>query len=199
MLTEKNIDTTRGSMATCSVVILFCCTLLITSSAGAQAQRFQWDNVHAGFAAHWMVPQGDLGTYWMKTLAAGPTLSYTIDDRYAAVGIIGLMYFKKTPGIREPAVPDIFLITATGELQRTLFTTDEVRGGVRVGLGNYRFMFRINEFNNTESEFGAVGSFAIEIPHRPGHTAALLVQYHIIFASPVWIRVWAIGGSLYFF
>lgn len=177
-----------------TVLAFFLASLFCVS---AHAQRFQWDHLRAGISVQGLAADGDLGKYWKNTLLGGPTFHYTINDDYSAVGILGFMYFRKSAQPGQPAVPDLFLISATGELERTILAGQGVRVCLRAGLGNYRFMFRINEYNNTESEFGAVGSLTVEFPESLLKGASILVQRHAIFASPEWIRLWTFGMALY--
>ncbi len=141
-----------------------------------------------------MMPRGDLGEFWSNTLAAGPILQYDINGEFSAVATIDVMYFKTAPGVKN--IPDIFLISGTGEIQRTILDASFIRVAGRVGLGNYRFMFRVNEYNNTESEFGLVGALSLDFPANLFRRISLVAQYHAVFASPEWIGIWTAGASI---
>ncbi len=179
--------------------LIFVVSLLCFGSLSypLHAQQFHWDDLHVGLSAHWMMPQGDLGKFWLNTPAAGPVLRYDINSEFSAVATIGVMYFKRAPGVNRSDIPDIFLISGTGEIQRTFAGNSSVQLAARLGLGNYRFMFRVDEFNNTESEFGLVGSLSLDFPANIFPGISLVAQYHTILASPERIGIWTAGASIF--
>lgn len=177
---------------------LFC---LFVSSYSLYAQSIDLNKVTGGFTLKYLIPGGDFGSFWNKSVGAGVLLGYPVQETILLEGEI--TYSKFTPKGRKEKYPDIHFLEFSGGVKYNLPISKKNQLNFKAGIENTMFIFSgtaatsIYEQNKNESEFGFFILPGLRYEIIKGINLEFNLKILSILSSPESINILVPGINIY--
>ncbi len=164
------------------------------------AQEIYWKNVSIGANISFLYLTNDFGDNWENSPAFGGSINYKIDEN---LSVIGEGFISKINS-KEKKFPDVIFLGLLGGIKYLTYLTDKFSFNLSGGIQSNTFKFENEEENrledNTnESEFGLFVGTGLGTSIFREFPIEINIRYQSIFSSPVAIKMYSAGLTVFIF